>query len=137
MAGLGRLIAWRDALIIVKPDTFFRWHRQAFRLFWRWKSRPSGRPALPKNMRMLIRKMDRENPTWGEERIANELMLKLHIRVSPRTVAKYLEMDGPHRVSNQRWKAFVQNHAKAIVACDFFVTVTATFRVLYVFVAMG
>ena len=87
MTGLGEFFAWRDALVIVKPDTFVRWHREAFRLFWRWKSRPSGRPTLPKNIRTLIRKMNRENPTWGEERIADELMLKLRICVSPRTVA--------------------------------------------------
>ena len=136
MTALGRLFSWRDALVIVKPDTFVSWHREAFRLFWRSKSRPSGRPALPKNIRTLIRKMVRENPTWGEERIADELMLKLGIRMSPRTVAKYLDMDRPRGVSNQRWRTFIQNHAKAIVACDFFVSVTATFRVLYVFVAM-
>jgi putative transposase len=81
--------------------------------------------------------MDRENPSWGEERIADELLVKFGIRVSPRTVRKYLGSDprrGPR--GDQRWAAFVQNHAKAIVACDFFVSVTATFRVLYVFVAM-
>jgi hypothetical protein len=72
--------------------------------------------------------MDQENPTWGEERIADELMLKLHIRVSSRTVAKYLDMDRPRGVSNQRWKALIQNHARVIVACDFFISVTATFR---------
>jgi hypothetical protein len=32
--------------------------------------------------------MAAENPTWGEERIANELQLKLTIQVSPRTVGK-------------------------------------------------
>jgi putative transposase len=80
--------------------------------------------------------MDRENLTWGEERIANELMLKLGIRVSPRTVAKYLDMDRPRHVPNQRWSTFIQNHAEAIVACDFFVSMTATFRILYVFVAI-
>ena len=136
MTALSRLFAWRDALVIVKPDTLLSWQREAFRVFWRWKSRPSGRPALPKNIRTLIRKMDRENPTWGEERIADELMLKLGIHVSPRTVAKYLDMDRPRGVSNQHWKTFIQNHATAIVACDFFISVTATFRVLYVFVAM-
>ena len=77
MAVLGKLFAWRDALVIVKPDTFVRWHREAFSLFWRWKSRPSGRPALPRNIRTLIRQMDRENPTWGEERIVDELMVKI------------------------------------------------------------
>ena len=80
--------------------------------------------------------MARENPTWGEERIANELSLKLGIRVSPRTVGKYLERGKPRGSSGQRWKTFVRNHAQAIVACDFFVSVTASFRVLYVFVAI-
>jgi putative transposase len=94
-------------------------------------------PPLPKNLRALIREMDRDNPTWGEERIANELLLKLGIRVSPRTVRKYLDMDRPRgRSTSQGWSTFVRNHAKVIVACDFFVSVTASFRVLYVFVAM-
>jgi len=78
-----------------------------------------------------------ENPLWGEERIANELLVKLGIRVSPRTVRKYL----PKRPSgqprgDQRWSTFLKNHAKAILACDFFVAVTATFRMLYVFVVI-
>ncbi len=44
---LSQLFAWRDALIIVKPQTFLGWHRRGFRLLWRWKSRPRGRPRLP------------------------------------------------------------------------------------------
>src|SRR6478735_2759292 len=84
--------------------------------------------------------MVRENPTWGEERVADELALKLGIFVSPRTVRAYwpkgTNRGGPSRVSSQRWSTFVRNHAKAIVACDFLVSVTAGFRVLYVFVAM-
>jgi hypothetical protein len=82
MVILGRMFSWRGALVNVKPDTFLRWHRKGFRLFWRWKSRPPGRPPLPKDLRRLIREMAAENPTWGEERIANELQLKLTIRVS-------------------------------------------------------
>jgi hypothetical protein len=72
-----------------------------------------------------------------QERIANELKLKLGIRVSPRTVANYLR-HGPGRKPDpkQRWMTFVRNHAKAIVACDFFVVVTANFRILYFFVIM-
>ena len=82
--------------------------------------------------------MAAENPTWGEERIANELKLKLAIRVSPRTVGKYLRMDRPVRPPDpkQRWLSFLRNHAKVIVACDFFVVITATFRTLYVFVVI-
>jgi putative transposase len=137
MAALSRMFLWRDALVNVKPDTLIRWQRKGFRLFWRWKSKPSGRPRLTKDLRQLIREMAAENSTWGEERIANELRLKLGIRVSPRTVEKYLR-EGPVRTPDpkQRWLTFVHNHAKVIVACDFFVVVTATFRTLYVFVIM-
>jgi hypothetical protein len=85
MATLGRLFAWRSALRVVKPDTFIRWHRKGFRLFCRWKSRPRGRPRLPNNLRQPILRMAAENPIWGEARIADELQLKLGIRVSPRT----------------------------------------------------
>jgi len=134
---LSRLFDWRDALAIVKPATFIRWHRAGFRLLWRWKSRRRGRPAVPKNIRSLIRLMASENPAWGEERIADELSLKLGVLVSPRTVHKYLRCTGgPRGASSQRWSTFVRNHAQAIVACDFFTVVTASFRVLYVFVAM-
>lgn len=45
MSALGRLFDWRGALRVVKPDTFIRWHRKGFRLFWRWKSRPRGQPG--------------------------------------------------------------------------------------------
>src|SRR5215469_4359756 len=82
MVILGRLFAWRDALVNVQPDTFIRWYRKGFRLLWRWKSRPPGRPRIPKDLQRLIREMATENPTWGEERIANELNLKLTIQLS-------------------------------------------------------
>src|SRR5215831_2025718 len=95
MAMLSRMFPWRGALVNVKPDTLIRWHRKGFRLFWLWKSKPSGRPRLPKNLRQLIRQMAAENVTWGEERIANELQLKLAIRVWPRTVEKYVHVGGP------------------------------------------
>ena len=82
--------------------------------------------------------MTQSNPTWGEERIAAELLLKLGIRVSPRTLRRYMpESTGPlGGVSSPRWSTFVRNHAQAILACDFFLTVTANFRLLYVFVIM-
>jgi transposase InsO family protein len=81
--------------------------------------------------------MASDNPVWGEERIANELLVKLGIRVSPRRVRKYMPKrpDGQPR-GDQRWSTFLKNHAKAIVACDFFVAVTATFRLLYVLVVI-
>ena len=136
---LARWFDWRQALAVVQPATLTRWHRQAFRLFWRWQSTP-GRPPIPVDLQALIRRMAREHPTWGQERIANELLLKLGLQVSPRTVRKYMPKclaPGPgQRITSQRWRTCVRNHAQAIVACDFCVVVTATFRLLYVFVVM-
>src|SRR5690242_5961709 len=79
MAALSRWFEWREALIAVRPDTLIRWHRRGFRLFWRRKSRPVGRPRIPAELQQLIRTMASENLTWSEERIANELKLKLGI----------------------------------------------------------
>jgi len=84
---LARWFDWRQAFVIAQPAMSLRWHRQGFRLFWHWKSK-SGRPPIPADLQALIRRMARENPLWGEERIANELLLKLGLRVSPRTVRK-------------------------------------------------
>src|SRR5215468_9145885 len=135
---LSRLFPWRQALTIVKPDTFIGWHRQGFRVFWKRKSRPRGRPRIPAELQNLIVEMANDNPAWGEERIAAELLLKVGIRISPRTVRRYMPKDrGPRRgPSSRRGMTFVRNHAEGILACDFFVTVTASFRVLYVFVVM-
>src|SRR5712692_1101032 len=134
---LARLLDWRSILTVVQPDTLIRWHRQGWRLVWRWRSRP-GRPPIPADLQRVIVTMARANPTWGEERIANELLLKLGLAVSPRTIGRYLRHARPPRVGrpSQRWATFVQNHAHAVLACDFFVTVTASFRVLYVFVVL-
>lgn len=134
LAFLSGLFDWRSALVVVRPETVIRWHRAGWRLLWRYKSQP-GRPPIPFELRQLIRRMASENPLWGEERIANELLVKLGIRVSPRTVRKYLPKRPPGKPrGDQRWSTFLRNQAKAIIACDFFVVVTATFRTLYVFV---
>jgi transposase InsO family protein len=127
---------WRSALVVVKPATLIGWHRKAFQLFWRWKSRP-GRRRIPLALRQLIAQMVRENPTWGEERIAHELWLKLGIRVSPRTVRAYWPNKDPRSGRNsQTWSTFVRNHARSLLACDFMVAVTARFQILYIFVVM-
>ena len=136
LALLSRLYEWRDALVVVRPETLVRWHRAGWRLFWRVKSR-AGRPPIPLEVRRLIRRMASENAIWGEERIANELLLKLGLRVSPRTVRKYMPRRSPgHPRGDQRWSTFLRNHAHDIIACDFFVAVTATFRLLYLLVVI-
>ncbi len=136
LALLSRFFNWRDALVVVRPETMIRWHRAGWKLFWRLKSRP-GRPSIPREIQALIRQMANENPSWGEERIANELLLKLGIQVSPRTVRKYLPRRPRGRPRGDlRWSTFVRLHAQGIIACDFLIAVTATFRLLYVFVVI-
>jgi putative transposase len=102
LVALSRLIEWRPLLIVVKPETLIRWHRKGVGLFWRWKSRPSGRPRVPINLRRLIAEMAAANRTWGEERIASELLMKLGIRVSPRTVRRYMRSG----VRTEAWTGF-------------------------------
>lgn len=93
---------------------------------------------MPADLQQLIAAMSAANRTWGEERIASELLVKLGIRVSPRTVRRYMPSgSGSKRgPGSQAWSTFVRNHAGSVIACDFFVTVTARFHMLYVFLLM-
>jgi hypothetical protein len=101
-----------DALAIVRPDTVIRWHRAGFRLYWRWKSRHRcGRPAVPLEIRRLIREMSIANPLWGAPRIHGEL-LKLGIEIGQTSVAKY--MARRRAPPSQGWKTFLRNHADGI-----------------------
>jgi len=125
---------WRGALHIVTPETVVRWHRQGFRYYWTWKSRRSGRPKVDREIRDLIRDMCRANPLWGAPRIHGEL-LKLGLDVSEATVSKYMIRD--RRPASQTWCTFLENHAKDLVAIDFFTIPTATFRVLFVLVILS
>src|SRR5262245_32348805 len=90
-----RLPGW-SPLVIVQPATVLAWHRQGFQLYWRWKSRrrSAGRPPLHLELRTLIRRMARENPTWGRRRIQAELRF-LSFEVAELTVAKYMRRPSP------------------------------------------
>jgi putative transposase len=126
---------WRSAVHIVKPETVIAWHQRSFRRFWRWKSRHrTGRPAVPPGVRALIRDMSIANPLWGAPRIHGEL-LKLGIAVSQSTVAKYMRRYG--RPPSQTWRTFLTNHASQIMAADFFVVPTVTFRLLFVLIILA
>ncbi len=134
---LYRWSGWRRSLIVVKPETVIKWHRRAFGLVWRWKSR-GGRPNIRSEIRGLIREMARSNPTWGAPRIHAEL-LKLDFEVSERTVSRFLARirPKPARPGSQTWASFLRNHAKGIVAVDMFTVPTIRFQVLYIFVVLS
>src|SRR5579872_4575715 len=123
-----------DAVTIIRPETVIRWHRQGFGVFWRWKSRSGGgRPAIPREIRDLIREMSRANWLWGAPRIHGEL-LKLGIEVSQSTVAKYM-VNRPAQ-PGQSWMTFLRNHRAGITAADLLVVPTIGFKLLYCLVLL-
>lgn len=127
---------WRHAVHIVQPATVIAWHRRGWRLYWRWKSRSRrpGRPRIPRAVQALIRQMCLANSTWDAPRIHGEL-LKLGIQIAESTVGQYLVLR--RRPPSQTWRTFLANHVGQLVAVDFFVVPTLTYRVLFVFVVLA
>jgi len=116
-----RVRAWRQALLLVQPDTLLRWHRQLFRGFRRRKSRatvPARQPKVSAETIALIREMAAANVRWGAERIRGEL-LKLDIRVAKWTVQQHMRAARPPQHAGQPWATFLRNHADDIWAGDF------------------
>jgi putative transposase len=126
---------WRSALVVVKPATVVAWHREGFKLYWRWNSRKHGRPKVDLEIRSLIRRLSLDNPLWGTPRVQSELRL-LGYDVAESTVARYMVRRRPGPPS-QTWRSFLENHMGCTAACDFFVVHTITFRLLYCFVILG
>jgi transposase InsO family protein len=126
---------------VVTPATLLRWHRELVRRRWTYPQRGSGRPPKDRALRELALRLARENPAWGYQRIAGEL-LKLGFRISPSTVRRLLAAAGlepaprRHAIS---WPAFLRREAASLLACDFFTVETVTLRRLYVlfFIELG
>ena len=127
---------WRGALLIVRPDTVVRWHRQWLRHRWTARSRQKrpGRPRTDAAIRALIGKMASANPLWGAPRIHGELR-KLGVELSERTVSRYVRRRP--RPPSQTWRTFLANHLSALVSMDFFSVPTVTGRVLFVLVLLA
>jgi putative transposase len=126
---------WRSSLLIVQPATVLAWHRKGFQLYWRGKSRPrsAGRPPIDLELRQLIRRMARENPTWGRRRIQTALRF-LGYEVAALTVGKYMCRRSPS--PSPTWRSFLEAHLKEIAAVDFFMVPTLTFRLLFGFIVL-
>jgi len=133
---LGRLWpGWKQALILVRPETVVRWHRAGFKGYWSWISRRkcrAGRKCVSRELRELIFRMVAENPTWGAPRIHGELMM-LGFDISERTVLRWMRKAPRGPEPAKRWAAFLANHREAIAAMDFFAVPTLTFGMIYCF----
>jgi transposase InsO family protein len=126
---------WRQAVVVVQPETVIRWSRQCFRTYWARKSHQgAGRPVIAPELRALIREISLANPLWGVPRIHSELRT-LGITVSPTTVAKYRVRQ--RQPPSPTWRTFLRTHARDLVAVDFFTVPTATFQVLFVCVVLA
>jgi putative transposase len=131
---LARIVRrWKQALVIVQPETLLRWHRQGFRLYWKYKSRAiSATPKLSAETVALIQEMARDNRLWGAERIRGEL-IKLGLHVCKRTIQKYMRQVRTTRPRGQTWSTFLHTQAQQIWACDFLPVTDLFFRSLFAF----
>jgi transposase InsO family protein len=128
--------AWQHALEFVQPRTVIAWRKHRFGDYWRRlnQSGKPGRPAIPHEVCDLIQDLWRSNSLWGSPRIVGELR-KLGITVAKSTVEKYRPR--VRKSPSPMWKAFLHNHVKGPVACDFFTFPTASFKVLFVFIMLA
>ncbi len=125
---------WREALLIVRPETVLRWHRAGLRLFWRAKSHATSQePRIAAETIALIKEMAANNRLWGADRIQGEL-LKLGIPVAKRTIQRHMRRAHPSLPRGQASTTFLRNHAQDIWACDFVQLSVVWFRPLFAFV---
>ncbi len=126
---------WKQALILVQPETVVPWHRAGFKLYWAWLSRHRtrvGRRCVGRELRELIFRIVTQNPTWGAPRIHGELKM-LGFDISERSVQRWMRKAPRRPEPAKQWAAFLSNHREAIAAMDFFTVLTLTFGVLYCF----
>ena len=126
------LDGWEELVHVMKPETVKRWHTRAFRAWWRWKSR-AGRKPVALEIQQLIRRLSKENPLWGAERIRDVLLLMGYEAPGEDTVRKYMVKPRKPRPATTAWLTFLRNHLDCSWAIDFFTVHTLGFQVLYVF----
>jgi putative transposase len=135
LTALSRALARRSwASFAVRPETLMRWHRRLVARRWTYSTRRPGRPALDDELVALIVRLARENPRWGYQRIAGELV-GLGFRVSATSVRRVLDRNGvfptPRR-SGPSWRQFLRQQAHSMIACDFLCVDTVALKRIYV-----
>jgi transposase InsO family protein len=128
--------------LLIRPGTVLRcWHRDLLACRHAAASRPKrpGRPRTLRSVRVLVLRLARENPSWGYGRLHGELLV-LGVKVAASTVWEILKeagVDPSPRRSSSTWADFLRSQADALLACDFFETVTLTGTRLYAFAVIG
>jgi len=141
LAASSRLLprsSWRS--FMVTPTTLLRWHRLLVSRRGTDPGRPS-RPAIGREIRELVLRLARENPRWGNKRIAGELN-GLGVAVSATKVRKLLRQAGLGPAGERAglsWREFLRAQAQSMLAVDFFTVETISLRRLYVlfFIELG
>jgi putative transposase len=140
LAALSRVLprhSW--SAFLVRPETLLRWHRRMVARRWTYPHRRPGRPPIGREVRELVLRLARENPSWGYLRIVGELR-KLGVVLSSTSVRNILAGSGlppaPRRDS-QSWRSFLRAHGESILACDFFTIDTIWLQRLYVLVFLS
>ena len=131
------LTNWKSLLIVVQPKTVIKWHRTAFKLHWKRKSKKIGRPKISEETINLIKQVHQENPLLSPEKIHEKLrLLGIKKPPAPNTIAKYVPSTRkpPTERQIQSWKTFLKNHQSVTWATDFLTMPTLTFGVLYVLI---
>jgi len=126
---------WEDLAQVMKPASVRKWHTAAFRIFWRWKSKP-GRPPITPAIQALIRRLSTENPLWGAERIRQQLALLGYAPPCADTILKYMAKPRQPRKPSTTWLPFLRNHLDVSWAIDFCIVPTLTFRTLFVSIVL-
>jgi len=133
-----------QVVLLFKPDTLLKWHRELVRRTWTFKQQASlGRPPISPELEAWLLRLANENPTWGYGKLEGELG-KLGYDIGRSTIRDVLKRTrvppAPERTQRGRsWRTFLKHHKDAILACDFFTVETAWLKTLYVlfFIELG
>src|SRR5215467_13823312 len=133
-----------QSLLLFTPETVLRWHRDLVRCKWTFRHRPAaGRPRIAGALEALIVRLARENPRCGYSKIEGKLR-KLGYHVGRSTIRDVLKRQhvpaAPQRArQSSTWHAFLRQHQKQLLACDFFTVETLRLKTVYVlfFIEIG
>jgi putative transposase len=121
---LGRKLL-EDVATLVTPATILRWHRLLVARKWDYSQRrrqPPGRPPIPEDIRALVVRLARANPSWGYDRIHGALSNWGHT-ISDESVGTILKAHGlepaPDRKRPSTWKVFLKSHWEVLTAVAF------------------